>query len=102
MEALACRDGVLLAKEKEVNKLHIETDFQELAGLWERGDYHRSFLAPILAEICELSSGFHDFALVYASRFCNRIAHELAKQVTEDNREGEWQIPPGLYCRSVD
>lgn len=86
MEAMACRDGMILARENAVVKLQIETDNQESVGLWQQGDYHHSYLAPILREIALLSAGFADFSLMYASRSCNRIAHVLAQQVTEDRK----------------
>ena len=29
---------------------------------------------------------------MYYSRSCNRVAHTLAKQVSDDNRLGKWQF----------
>ena len=57
-------------------------------------DFQRSYLAPIFREIRELSLCFTDFNLVYANRSCNRVAHMLAKQVTDDIRLGEWHSAP--------
>jgi len=94
MEALACRDGMLLTKERAVMKLMLETDNQELVSLWARGDNQRSCLAPILREIREISSCFLDFNLIYAGPLCNRIAHKLAQQATDDYRVVEWQVVP--------
>lgn len=65
METLACRDGVKFAMEKSVQRLQIETDSQELVRLWASGDFQRSFLAPILKEIRDVSSGFLDFMLIW-------------------------------------
>jgi hypothetical protein len=93
MEALACRDGMLLA-EREVMKLILETDNQELVSLWARGDNQRSCLAPILREIREISSCFIDFNLLHASRVCNCIAHKVAQQATDDHRVVEWHVVP--------
>jgi hypothetical protein len=69
----------------------METDYQELANMWARGGNQRSHVAPIIRDIIELSSGFNDFTLMYASRSCNRVAHVLTKQLTDVNRLGEWQ-----------
>ena len=75
-------------------KLVLETDSQELVSLWARGDNQRPCLAPILREIREISSCFLDFNLIYAGRLCNRIAHMLAQQATDDYRVVEWQVVP--------
>jgi ribonuclease HI len=94
MEAIACRDGIHLAREKGVDRLQVETDCQELVKLWALGNNQRSYVAPIIRDIVELSSGFLDFTLMHAPRTCNRVAHELAKQVSEEIRLGEWHITP--------
>jgi len=31
---------------------------------------------------------------MYVNRVCNRVAHALAKQVSDGNRVGEWQLAP--------
>lgn len=88
-EALACRDGVILARQEGVPRLQLETDSQEFVRLWNAGNAQRSFLTPILKEIREISTSFQGFSVVYASRTCNQVAHVLAKQVTEECRLGE-------------
>jgi hypothetical protein len=62
--------------------------------MWARGGNQRSHVVPIIRDIIELSSGFNAFTLMYASRSCNRVAHMLAKQVTDVDRLGEWQSAP--------
>ena len=34
------------------------------------------------------------FFVTFTSRACNRVAHVLAKQVSDDDRLGEWQLAP--------
>ncbi len=94
MEALACRDGIQLAREKGVLRIQVETDCQELTKLWKQGGSQRSHVASIISDAIELSSGFHGFTLLYTPRSCNHVAHVLAKQVTADDRLGEWQSAP--------
>lgn len=94
MEALACKDGVALAREKGIQNLLIETDWQELVKIWELMNLKRSHISPIIREIGVLSAAFIKFYLVYSNRSCNFVAHALAKQVLEDNRLGEWQLAP--------
>ena len=52
------------------------------------------FIVPIIREIRELSTVFLYFSLMYSNRSCNHVAHGLAKQVSEDNTLGEWQLAP--------
>lgn len=80
MEALAYRDGVVLAQEKGARKLAIETGSQELVKFWEAGANQRLRVAPIIRETRDISSSFSAFTLLYSSRSCNRVAHTLAKQ----------------------
>jgi hypothetical protein len=54
MEALACRDGVLLAKGRGVEKLILETDSQVFLTLWKEDVNLRSEIAPIISEILAL------------------------------------------------
>jgi len=93
MEAITCRDGIQFAKEKGVERLPVETDCQELIKLSALGSNQRSYIMPIIRDITELSLGFLEFSLLFAPRSCNRVAHVLAKQVSEV-RLGEWHITP--------
>ena len=51
-------------------------------------------LHPSSENTRELSSSLVDFFVTFTSRACNRVAHVLAKQVSGDNRLGEWQLAP--------
>ena len=61
---------------------------------WKEGANQRSRIGSIIRETRELSSSFVDFSVTFTSRACNRVAHVLAKQVSGDNRLGEWQLAP--------
>ena len=85
-EALASRDAVKLAVQFGFHKIHLETDCLELIQLWEKREMQRSIIAPILSEINEFRLASTEFVFTFASRSCNRVAHLLAKQVTETHR----------------
>jgi ribonuclease HI len=109
LEALACRDGVALARSKGVSRLILETDSQEFVKLWKDSTTQRSRIVSIIRETREISLCFADFSIFYISRSCNRVAHTLAKQVSDDNRLGEWQLAPACVdhllthdCNPVD
>lgn len=38
LETMACRDGALLARQKGIQKIQLETDSQELVRIWNSGD----------------------------------------------------------------
>ena len=90
MEALACRDGLILAKNYGATRVVLETDCQDLVRLWSLKDEQRSSVTSILREIQELSNSLISFSLCYASRECNLVAHVLAKQVSSVCVMGEW------------
>lgn len=53
-ETMACRDGMLLARSHRVRQLHLETDCQILANLWEQRDTQRSEISGLLQQIDDL------------------------------------------------
>jgi ribonuclease HI len=67
LEALACRDGAVLARDKGVQRLILETDSQELVKLWKEGANKRSPIASIIRETREISSSFVDFSVMFTS-----------------------------------
>lgn len=89
MDAIAVRDGAAFARAKGVLRLELETDNQELVKLWKNGACQRSRIAPIIREAREICLCFIDFALMFTSRSCNRVAYTLAKQASGEDRLGE-------------
>jgi len=72
----------------------LEIDSQEFVKLWKEGANQCSRIASIIRETRELSSSLVDFFVTFTSHACNRVAHVLAKQVSGDDRLGEWQLTP--------
>jgi hypothetical protein len=56
MEAMACKNGLQLAQQFGVQRIHLEMHCLELVKLWVMGDLQRSTIAPILKDVEELSS----------------------------------------------
>jgi hypothetical protein len=105
MEAVACRDGVILAREMNSRRVPVETDSQELVKLWEMGEFQRSSISPIIRDIKDISVSFLDLSLMYANRAYNHVAHTLAKQVSDSNKQvsdgnrtGEWLLAPSYIA----
>lgn len=94
MEALACRDGLLMAQQAGVQRIWLETDCQDLVRLWNEGINQRPGVLMILWDVWEMSLNFQDFKFSFISRNCNRVAHSLAKQVIGSVRSGWWHVSP--------
>jgi ribonuclease HI len=93
MEAIACIDGLTLARELGLQRVILETDSLEVH-LWKKQDAQRSIVEPILREIEEIRLAFLDFSFCYVNRKCNEIAHVLAKQVTSTHCMETWHVTP--------
>jgi hypothetical protein len=62
MEAIACRDALVLAKQHGVQRVILETDCLDLVNLWRKKESQRSVIDPILKQIEDLSLAFHEFS----------------------------------------
>jgi hypothetical protein len=87
-------DARFEARQAGLQKVYLETDSLELVQLWKKMDFQRSPVESILTEIKELSLAFSDFIFNFIGRDCNRVAHELAKQITDTNRSEMWHETP--------
>ena len=65
MEALACRDGLVLAKQQGIQQVWLETDCLELVNLWNKKDVQRSIVDSVLKEIDDLRLAFQDFSFFF-------------------------------------
>jgi hypothetical protein len=72
----------------------VETGYLEVVNLWKQFNTQRSAISAILGDIKEISRSFDEFDLMYASRTCNRLAHECAKQVSREHSVEEWHVIP--------
>jgi ribonuclease HI len=100
-EAWSCRDGMTLAMKCGVVKLCLESDCLELVRLWQSRETQRSLIAPVLMEMQDLSVSFNAFSLVYASRLCNKVAHEVARQAHSMTETVEWQFEAPSSIQSL-
>lgn len=101
IEAIACRDGVQLAKQMNLTKVCLETDCLELTKLWDSLNTQRSAVSLILQGIWDITRSFHEFSFVYVSRNCNRVPHECARQATREHTRVEWQLNPPDALRDL-
>jgi ribonuclease HI len=75
MEALAIRDGVILALERGNSPVTIESDSKEIVSLCNGDKPNRSELIAIWQEIGEIMRAFSSFSISYIGRDANHAAH---------------------------
>jgi hypothetical protein len=51
MEAMACREGLMLARQYGIARIYLETDCLGLVKLWEPLDEQRSAVNPVCMQI---------------------------------------------------
>ena len=79
-EMLALREGVIFAKLRGFLHVQMETDCLEAVNLWNLCYVDWSIVAPIVAEIRELSASFSSFNISHVIRVANGPAHLCAKR----------------------
>lgn len=79
-EALALKEGVLLATLRGFTHVIMETDCLEAVHLWNSRYTDLSVIAPILYEIGELALSFISFSIQHVMRTANGPAHVCAKR----------------------
>jgi ribonuclease HI len=96
-ELLACRRGVLLARELGVAKLELETDSMGAVTKLRSNEVDRSVQGPLVEEIKLLLREFADFSVVHVRRTCNGAAHRLAKEGCDNKCCNVWVEVPPMY-----
>ena len=79
-EALAARDGVMLAQELGVEQLILELDNSTLVALLRSEDGGRCAIAGLWQEIRERRRVFHSFDISFVNREGNEVAHLCASK----------------------
>jgi hypothetical protein len=66
--------------------------------LWNIKETQHSSIMGLIKELQDISQSCIGFKLLFASRVCNRVARELAKQALTSAQVGEWRIAPTCVC----
>jgi hypothetical protein len=67
------------------------TDCLELINLWKKKEVQRSIVDLVLKEIDDIRLVF---SFSYVNRSCNKVAHALAKQVSNMHHTEMWHVTP--------
>jgi hypothetical protein len=89
-EALAARNGVLLAIEQGAMKVILETDNTTMVTLLRSDDGIRSTICGVWHEIRELSLSFTAFVCVHVNREGNEAAHLCARMPSVSTQIMSW------------
>ena len=96
-EAIACRDGLLLAKLVQAVHVHLDTDSEVLIELWQTRKYNRVVIWPVLNEIQELMGSFSSLSFKYVSRKANLAAHVTTKHASPAQPMCSWHSQAPAY-----
>ncbi|GJN40159.1 hypothetical protein PR202_gb29337 [Eleusine coracana subsp. coracana] len=102
-EALAARDGVLLAHRMGFNKVLLELHNLQLAQSLNNGTNNRSPISGLWHEIMELGRNFSEFRTVFVRTEGNQAAHFCAKLADRFNPICSWtaDFPSGMWEGAV-
>ncbi|CAL5077271.1 unnamed protein product [Urochloa decumbens] len=91
MEAMAAREGLILAAERFHHRAMLETDCSTVAIALRHRDDRRSNLKFILEEAIEAGARLPEWTAVHTRRECNSAAHELAQLARRTKHSSVWQ-----------
>ena len=100
-EAMAVRDGVLLAIEQGEMRVILETDNATLVTLLHSDDGIRSTIAGVWHEIRELSLSFSSFVCVHVNRESNEAAHLCVRMASVSRPVLSWVGAPPNWLRDA-
>ena len=88
-EAHALRNGILLARDLQVDRITIESDCMKVITMMQNGGFTATTAAAIYNEYLLLSKAFTLVTFVHCPREATRVSHELARVV--------WINPPSVW-----
>jgi hypothetical protein len=105
-EALACLEGVLLARSWQDRRLIMETDCASVLGKLMAGDTDKSVTAPIIRDTLLTASLLSNVRYSKIGRDQNKAAHELAHLAIRLGENGvSITTPPecvmGIVCNEA-
>jgi ribonuclease HI len=93
-ELLACRKGLLLAKELRANRVILETDNTGVRAKLLKLELDRSVHGSLVEEIKVLLGSFSETAVCVVRRTANAVAHALAKNGCDNKLCKIWLVVP--------
>ena len=91
VEALACREGLLLAAEWTSEPIILESDCLAVINYLSKPLSQRSHSCFIIREAVEVASRIPGVVFRHIGRACNKLAHELAQLAKMLNHSAVWR-----------
>jgi ribonuclease HI len=102
IELVACRDAMVLAKNRGYNRVIVETDCQVVVTMWDKDLANKSIGCNLIEEMKEMAVGFQGFKLLYAKRESNHVAHLCAREALSLNSVVlNFDVIPGFLAEAV-
>jgi ribonuclease HI len=96
-EAIAMKNGLLLANILGCNRIHAESDSMETIDACSGGDTWWSEAAAIFADCVDLTTAIGDVKFQHCPREANKVAHELAKVSFSNTSSCNWDDDPPSF-----
>lgn len=100
-ELLACQQGLVLARNRRILKVVLETDCTGVAAKLRRDEQDRSIHGPLVAQIKSLMQGFGDISVQVVRRSANGAAHILAKEGCDNKICMVWNVTPEFVRKNI-
>jgi ribonuclease HI len=97
MEALAMRDGLILANSMGFNRVEAESDSQNVVNYCQGQDQWWDSAAAIFAECIDVATSIGKVIFTHCFREVNYVAHELAKFSYCNKCDYSWTIEPSVF-----
>jgi ribonuclease HI len=101
-ELQACKCALTLAKEHNIDRVHLESDCLGVVAKLRSSDFDRSVHGQLIQEVKSLLWSFAEHRIRHVRRSCNGVAHSLAKYGCVNNVCMVWVgTPPDLIVNLV-
>jgi ribonuclease HI len=96
-EAMAMKNGLLLANRLGCNRIQAESDSLEIIDACSGGDSWWSEAAAIFADCVDLATTIGTVSFHYCPREANKVAHELARASFSNANSCNWDDEPPSF-----
>jgi ribonuclease HI len=96
-EAIAMKNGLLLANRMGCNRIQAESDSLEIIDACSGGDRWWSEATAVFADCVDLVTTIGDVSFNYCPREANKVAHELARASFTNANSCNWDDEPPRF-----
>lgn len=101
VEVLACKRAIQVARELNVQKIHMELDSQSVVQMINSSSRNMSSAGPWIEEIKDSLKSFSEAKVAWVRRSANAAAHKLARVGVGDELCKVWFLVPPEFILDV-